>query len=175
VNDLGVPITSFKATDCILVANPVRSPDGMKSTRRVLGISEVRKHWTTDPLVEGGFVDLMKYEVKEDKLKPSDDLINGDSEMIKDVASNVRGWAGNWDAVWDNIVLRQKIKEETVAFAERTENPELLEAEFTVDSNNAFHQISEKIRTEVGLPMSDRVFPEWKKWLEKNSKRVGVK
>jgi len=174
VNDLGVPVTSFKATDCILVANPVRSSDGMKSSRRVLGISEVRKHWTTDPLAEGGFVDLMKYEVKEDKLKPSDDLINGDSEMIKDVASNVRGWAGNWDAVWDNIILRQKIKEETVAFAEKTESPNLLEADFTVDSNNAFHQISEKIRAEVGLPVSDRVFPEWKKWLEKNTKRTGL-
>ncbi len=172
VNDLGVPVTSFKATDCILVANPVKSPDGMKSWRRVLSISEVRKHWTKDPLVEGGFVDLMKYEVKEDKLKPSEDLINGDSEMIKDIASNVKGWAGNWDAVWDNILLRQKIKEETVSFAEKTENPELLEAEFTVRSNNAFHQISEKIMTEVGLPMADRVFPEWKKWLEKESKRM---
>ncbi len=174
VNDLGVPVTSFKATDCILVANPVKSPDGMKSWRRVLSISEVRKHWTKDPLAEGGFVDLLKYEVKEDKLKPTDDLINGDSEIIKDIASNVKGWAGNWDAVWDNITLRQKIKEETVSFAQKTENPELLEAEFTVRSNNAFHQISEKIMAEVGLPDSNRVFPEWKKWLEKESKRVNL-
>src|SRR3989344_2189202 len=29
VNDLGVPRTSFKATDVIVVANPVRSPDGI--------------------------------------------------------------------------------------------------------------------------------------------------
>jgi archaeal flagellar protein FlaI len=174
VNDLGVPVTSFKATDCILVANPVKSPDGMKSWRRVLSISEVRKHWTKDPLTEGGFVDLLKYEVKEDKLKPSDDLINGDSEIIKDIASNVKGWAGNWDAVWDNITLRQKIKEETVDYSKKTENPELLEAEFTVRSNNAFHQISEKIMAEVGLPDSNRVFPEWKKWLEKESKRMNL-
>ncbi|MEI7718960.1 MAG: type II/IV secretion system ATPase subunit [archaeon] len=174
VNDLGVPVTSFKATDCILVANPVKSPDGMKSWRRVLSISEVRKHWTKDPSIEGGFVDLMKYEVKEDKLKPSDDLINGDSEIIKDIASNVKGWAGNWDAVWDNITLRQKIKEEIVSYAAKTENPELLEAEFTVRSNNAFHQISEKIMAEIGLPNSNRVFPEWKKWLDVESKRMNL-
>ncbi|VVB80739.1 Type II/IV secretion system protein [uncultured archaeon] len=174
VNDLQVPVTSFKATDCIVVANPIKSPDGLKSVRRLLQISEVRKHWNKDPLDEGGFVDLMKYEVKEDKLKPSDDLINGDSEIIKDIASNVKGWAGNWDAVWDNIVLRQKIKQETVDFVEKTKNYDLLEAPFTVKSNNAFHQISEKIREEVGLPVSERVFPEWKKWLEKNSKRVGI-
>ncbi len=174
VNDLNVPVTSFKATDCIVVANPIKSADGLKSVRRLLQVTEVRKHWTKDPLTEGGFVDLMKYDVKNDKLKPSDDLINGDSEIIKDIASNVRGWAGNWDAVWDNIILRQKIKQETVDYAIKTKNLELLEAPFTVISNNAFHQISEKMREEVGLPTSERVFPEWKKWLDKESKKLGL-
>ncbi len=174
VNDLGVPITSFKATDLIVVANPIKTPDGLHSWRRVLEIAEVRKHWNKDPLEEGGFVDLMKYDVEADMLKPSEDLINGDSEIIKDIASNVKGWAGNWDAVWDNVVLRQKIKEETVKFAEKMNKPDLLEAEFTVLSNNAFHQISDKITSEIGLPSSDRVFPEWKNWLERESKRVGL-
>ena len=174
VNDLGVPVTSFKATDCIVVANPIKTADGLHSWRRVLQIAEVRKHWTKDPLDEAGFIDLMKYDVEEDLLKPSEDLINGDSEIIKDIAANVRGWAGNWDAVWDNIVLRQKIKEEIVSHSIKTANPELLEAEFNVLSNNAFHQISDKVRQEVGLPISDRVFPEWKNWLEKESKRVGL-
>ena len=172
VNDLQVPITSFKATDCIVVANPIKSPDGLHQWRRMLQITEIRKHWNKDPLDEHGFVDLMKYNVEKDVLEPSEDLINGDSEIIKDIASNVKGWAGNWDAVWDNIVLRQKIKEETVSFAEKMKNNDLLEAPFTVLSNNAFHQISDKIRQEVGLPDSDRVFPEWKKWLEKESRRL---
>ncbi len=174
VNDLQVPITSFKATDLIVVANPIKSPDGLKSWRRVLQISEVRKHWEKDPLAEGGFIDLMKYDVKEDKIKPSDDLINGNSEIMKDIASNVRGWAGNWDAVWDNVVLRQKIKEESVSFSEKMNLPELLEAEFTVKSNNAFHQISNGVNEEIGLPTSERVFPEWKKWLEKEAKRLDL-
>jgi archaeal flagellar protein FlaI len=174
VNDLGVPVTSFKATDLIVVANPIKSPDGLHSWRRVLQITEVRKHWEKDPLSEGGFVDLMKYNVKKDLLEPSDDLINGDSEIMKDIASNVKGWAGDWDAVWDNVILRQKIKEEIVSFSEKMKVPEMLEAEFTVKSNNAFHQISDEIHEEVGLPTSERVFPEWKRWLEKESKRLNL-
>ncbi|MFA5061170.1 MAG: type II/IV secretion system ATPase subunit [Candidatus Pacearchaeota archaeon] len=172
VNDLSVPVTSFKATDLIVVANPIKTPDGMHSWRRILQISEVRKHWVEDPLREGGFVDLMKYDVEEDKLKPTEDLINGDCEIIKEIASKVKGWAGNWDAVWDNILLRQKIKEELVSFSEKTNNPEILEAEFVVNSNNAFHKISDEVSEEIGLPKSEEVFPRWKRWLEKESKRV---
>ena len=174
VNDLGVPVTSFKATDCVVVTNPIKSADGLHSWRRLLQITEIRKHWTKDPLEEGGFVDLMKYDVEKDELVVSDDLMNGDSEIVKDIAGNVKGWAGNWDAVWDNITLRAKIKQEIVDAAEKMKIPDLLEAEFNVKSNNSFHQISEKIREEVGLPVSDRVFPEWRKWLEREARRVGV-
>jgi len=175
VNDLGVPVTSFKATDCVVVANPIKSPDGMRSWRRVLQITEVRKHWTKDPMDEGGFVDLLKYNVNKDELELSDDLINGDSEIIKDIASNVKGWSGNWDAVWDNILLRAKIKEEVVKISDKLNNRDLLEAGFNSLSNNAFHQISGKIKEEIGLPLSDRVFPEWKKWLEKEATKFGLK
>jgi len=171
-NDLEVPVTSFKATDLIVVANPIKTADGLHSWRRVLSITEVRKHWEKDPLREGGFVDLMKYDVKEDKLKATDDLINGDSEIMKEIASNVKGWAGDWDAVWDNVVLRAKIKQETVDFSERMDMPEILEGEFTVKSNNAFHQISDEVTEDVGLPVSDKVFPKWKRWLEVEAKKI---
>jgi len=174
VNDLGVPVTSFKATDLIVVANPIKSADGLHSWRRVLQIAEVRKHWTKDPLTEGGFVNLMKYDVEADMMKPSEDLINGDSEIMKEIASNVKGWAGDWDAVWDNVVLRQKIKQEVVDFSEKVKMPELLEADFTVKSNNAFHQISDEVTEDIGLPKSDVVFPKWKRWLERESKRMNL-
>jgi type IV secretory pathway ATPase VirB11/archaellum biosynthesis ATPase len=174
VNDLNVPTTSFKATDCIIVANPVKTADGMHSHRRVLQISEVRKHWTKDPLEEKGFIDLLKYNVEKDELEATEDLINGDSEIIKDIAAGVKGWAGNWDAVYDNILLRAKIKKETVDMAEKTGNMDLLEGQFTMSSNNVFHQISEKVRREIGLPVSKRVFAEWQGWLNKqiNSKKI---
>ena len=52
---------------------------------------------------------------KTDQLEPTDALINGDSEILKAIAGNVKDWAGNWDAVWDNIMLRGKVKEAIVA------------------------------------------------------------
>ena len=171
VNDLKVPATSFKATDIIVVCNPIKSPDGLHSWKRVVRISEVRKHWQKDTVEEKGFVDLMKYNVETDELEPTDDLMNGDSEIIKDIASNVKGWAGNWDAVWDNITLRAKMKEELVKTAEQLKNNLILESEFNRDANHAFHRISDEIRVETGLPWSDRVYPEWLKWLKSEIKK----
>ncbi len=167
VNDLQVPITSFKATDLIVVANPVKTPDGLHSIKRVVQISEVRKNWTKDPLEEGGFVDLMNYNVETDELEPSDELINGNSEIIKAIAANVKGWAGNWDAVYDNIILRGQVKQEIVNLAEKLKRPELLEAKFCNLSNAIFHRVCDEVTQEVGTPDSKKVFPEWKKRIEK--------
>ncbi|MCD4699142.1 MAG: hypothetical protein K8R91_01025 [Phycisphaerae bacterium] len=160
-----VPVTSFKATDIIVVCNPIKTPDGLHSWKRVVQIAEIRKHWTKDPLLEKGFVDLMRYNVEKDVLEPTEDLINGDSEIIKGIAANVKGWAGNWDAVWDNIQLRAKIKKEIVDVSEKEKLPEILEADFNVLSNNAFHEISDRVTREVGLPVGEKVFEEWRAWL----------
>jgi len=170
VNDLEVPITSFKATDCIIVANPVKTPDGLSSMKRIVQLAEVRKHWTKDPLEEGGFVDLLKYNVEKDELEPSEDLINGDSEVIKAIASSVKGWVGNWDAVYDNILLRAKIKQEIVDVAEKSKILGILEAKFNSLSNNMFHEFSKQVNEEVGLPVSEKVFPLWQAWLKKQVK-----
>jgi len=170
VNDLGVPTTSFKATDIIAVANPIKSADGLHTWKRLVQVTEVRKHWTKDPQEEKGFVDLLRFDIEKDELVPSDDLINGDSEVIKSIAGNVKGWAGNWDAIYDNILLRGRMKEELVKVAEKTKRLDLLEASFTSLSNNAFHRISDEVNREIGLPLSERVFPEWQKWLNKKVK-----
>ncbi|MGK0209177.1 MAG: flagellar protein FlaI [Patescibacteria group bacterium] len=172
VNDLGVPVTSFKATDLIVVANPVRSSDGLHSRRRVLSITEVRKHWEKDPEREGGFVDLMKYDVESDDLLPTDDLMNGESDIIKSIASNVKGWAGDWDAVWDNIILRQQIKEELVKVSDSMNLPEILEGDFVVASNNVFAEVSNEVSRDVGLPVSTEVFPKWREWLIREAKKL---
>ncbi|MBW6442623.1 Flp pilus assembly complex ATPase component TadA [Patescibacteria group bacterium] len=171
VNDLEVPATSFKATDIIAVANPIKTPDGLHSFKRLVSISEVRKHWKEDPLEEKGFVDLLRYNVETDQLEPTEDLINGDSEIIKNIAADVKGWAGNWDAVWDNIQLRSRIKEELVKKSDQINNPRILEAEFSTLSNQVFHRISDEIRQEIGLPVGDRVFSEWQKWLNQEIKK----
>ena len=170
VNDLGVPVTSFKATDCLIIANPVKTPDGLSSFKRVVQLAEVRKHWTKDPLEEGGFVDLLKYDVDKDELYATDDLINGDSEIIKSIAANVKGWAGDWDAVYDNILLRGKIKQELVDTSIKINNPDILEAEFNSLSNNMFHQYSKDVREDVGIPEGKKVFSLWQNWLMKEIK-----
>lgn len=167
VNDLGVPRTSFKATDVIVVANPVRSPDGLHRWKRITQVTEVRKHWEQDPLAENGFVDLLTYDSRTDQLQPSKDLLAGDSDVIKSVASGVREWAGNWNAVWDNIQLRADTKDILVKTAEKLKRPELLEAEFVVLANDAFHRVSESVREEHGELDSKRILTEWKEWLSR--------
>ena len=74
--------------------------------RRIVDISEVRKHWTKDPLEEKGFFKLMEYDTKKDMLVPTPQLMEGESEVIKDIASRVRDWVGHWDRVWENIAKK---------------------------------------------------------------------
>ncbi len=171
VNDLGVPKTSFKATDIIVITNPVRSADGLKSFRRVQCITEVRKHWVDDPLREGGFVDLMKYNPQTDTLEPTDALINGESEIIKRIAGNIPEWSGDWDGIWENILLRTKMKETLVEYANRELNFDILEAGFTVQSNDIFHQISEKVKEETGVLDNKKIFFEWEEWLKRELRK----
>jgi len=166
VNDLGVPITSFKATDIIAVVNPIKSPDGLHSWRRLMQLTEVRKHWLRDPEEEHGFVDLLKYNVTTDELEATPDMIAGESEIMKAVAANIKGFAGNWEAVWENVLLRAKIKEELVKTAEKTGMQKLLEAEFNYKANNAFHSISDRVREEIGFPEPKTVLREWQDWLK---------
>ncbi len=172
VNDLGVPKTSFKATDLIVLSNPVRSPDGLSYNRRVLQITEVRKHWEEDPLKEGGFMDLMKYNPKTDQLEITDDLKNGESEILKAIASNVKEWAGNWGAVWENILLRAKVKQTLLDYSIKYSKPEILEADFVIKSNDMFHISSENVKNETGILDSKRIYEEWEDWLKSNINKL---
>ncbi len=166
VNDLGVPPTSFKATDIIAICKTLRSADGLRRFRRMTEITEVRKHWDTNPSKEGGFVSLLEYSGKEDALKPSDTLVNGESEIINRVASYVKEWSGNWDAVWENIQLRAKIKETLVGLSDEMKMPDLLEAGWVTLSNSQYHLIVEKLREETGAADPKLVFSEWERWLK---------
>jgi type IV secretory pathway ATPase VirB11/archaellum biosynthesis ATPase/intein/homing endonuclease len=170
VNDLKVPVTSFKATDLIMVANPIKTPDGLRSMKRVVQLSEVRKHWIKDPEEERGFVDLIKYNVEKDELEPTDELMNGDSEIIKAIASNIKGFAGDWEAVYGNILLRAKIKQEIVDFSDKLKMPILLESKFNHLSNNLFHEFSKDVQEEYGIPVPDKVFSLWQNWLKETAR-----
>ncbi len=175
VNDLGVPRTSFKATDIIVVANPIRSPDGLHRWRRITQITEVGKYWEEDPVRENGFRDLMRYNSATDQLEPTADLLNGESDILKSIAGNVKEWAGSWDAVWDNIQLRAKIKESIAAMSEKAGMPQMLEANFVIAANDEFHVISEKVREEVGSLDSVRIYFEWNEWLKRHVKKLQMR
>jgi type IV secretory pathway ATPase VirB11/archaellum biosynthesis ATPase/intein/homing endonuclease len=170
VNDLGVPPTSFKATDVIPVCKTLRSADGMHRFRRMTEITEVRKDWESNPLKEGGFVNLMEYSGKLDKLKPSDTLVNGESEVLNRIASYVKEWSGDWSAVWDNIQLRAKIKQAMVEISDKIHRPELLEAEWVTLSNSKYHLIVEQLRKESGASEAAQVYDQWIQWFKAAAK-----
>jgi hypothetical protein len=170
VNDLGVPPTSFKATDIIVVCGMIRSADGLRRYRRVLEVTEMRKFWKNDPVDEGGFVNLMEYSTKEDKLKPTGTLLNGESVIINEIAKRVKEWHGNWDAIWSNIELRGKIKQTVVDYAKELKRPEILEAEWTSKSNENFHLMADEVRREVGSLDSKMIYDKWVEWFKKELK-----
>ncbi len=171
VNDLGVPNTSFKAIDLITICNLLRSPDGLHRFRRVTEITEVRKKWKTDPADEGGFVNLMEYSSKQDILKPTSVLTDGESEVLNEIAKRVRDWHGSWDLVWENILLRGKIKQATVDYAKNLNRPDILESNFTVESNEIFHIITDKIKQEVGGIDSKMIYENWLEWFKDRLKQ----
>lgn len=166
VNDLGVPPTSFKATDIILVCNVLKSPDGLHSFRRVVELTEVRKHWKTDPAEEGGFVNLLEYSAVDDILKPSKTLLMGESIVLNDIASRIREWKGRWDAVWENIKLRARILQTLVDYARAKNRLELLEAPAVIESNSNFHIISNSVKEELGILDNKTIYDRWLEWLE---------
>jgi len=172
VNDLGVPKTSFKAADIIMVANVVTSPSGLDHYRRLVQVSEIRKLWTEDPLLEKGFADLMQYNAKTDMIEPTDVLVEGESEILKAVGGRVREWAGNWDAIWQNIELRAKLKQALIEASDKAKLPDLLEAPTVVAANDEFHKISGQVAEEVGFTDPKRVYAEWQSWLKQRIKKM---
>lgn len=171
VNDLGVPNTSFKAIDLITICNMLRSPDGLHRFRRVTGLTEVRKHWREDPEAENGFVNLMEYSAKEDRLKPTPTLTDGESEVLNEIAKRVREWHGRWDEVWNNILLRAKIKKAMFNFATKLNKPQILEANWVLESNEMFHLISDAVKKEVGALDSGMIYSRWEKWFKRKLKK----
>ncbi len=166
VNDLGVPTTSFKATDIVVSVNKIKSPDGLQTYRRVTGITEVRKEWQEDPLNENAFVDLMRYDSSKDELVPTDELLNGESLILNRIAENVREWKNDWEAVWQNIKMREEMKQTLADKAEKYDRPELLEAETVVKANQKFHLLSNRVYEEYGSQEPERILNRWNEWLD---------
>ncbi len=168
VYDIGVPATSFKATDIVVIAAPIRIGGGMEKKRRVVQISEVIKAgWGKDVDPDKIFADIMIYNTEKDVLEATDLLDMGQSEIIGKIAKD---WGISIEEALENISLRAKIKEEMVKYGR--ENEAVLEAESVRDANNAYWMLLEESKNEHGKPDYKEIWEKWKKWFKEYVKRI---
>ena len=112
----------------------------------------------------------MKYNPETDQLEPTEDLINGDSDVLKSIAATTKEWSSDWNALWETIMLRAKINQALVDFSVKLNNPRILEAEFIATSNDAFHKIIEQVREETGSVNNEKIYSCWEDWLKREIK-----
>lgn len=173
VNDLGVPTTSFKATDMCIVQAPIRFKGSLKRHRRLIEITEVGKDWHSDPGEEKGFLNWAKFDAGKDTLELyKDDLVN--SDWIKRVMKN-RGLT--YDEIWQEIATRAASKQYLVQKSHEFEVPFLLEAVNTVRAQNKLANLAEKQREENGGVDHAQLGKDWQEWVDTEliKEVVGIK
>jgi type IV secretory pathway ATPase VirB11/archaellum biosynthesis ATPase/intein/homing endonuclease len=162
VNDLQVPTTSFKATDAVVVARPIRFSGSLKRARRVVEITEIKKHWTKDPDEEGGLLDLMLYTAKEDKLVFQEDSLK-DSELFQKIS---RTSGLNMNEMWTAIKSNASAKAFLVDLKNKYGLSQLLEAENYAKCNNKYMLLREE-QLELHKSVDyDELLGKWKFWVQ---------
>ncbi|MDO8625381.1 MAG: ATPase, T2SS/T4P/T4SS family, partial [Candidatus Diapherotrites archaeon] len=162
VNDLQVPTTSFKATDLVIVCRPIRFRGSLRRHRRLTQVTEVKKHWTVDPDKEGGLLDLMHYNAKDDRI----DLLE-DNLKESDLFERIQQTSGmGIDEIWKAIKTNAASKAFLVDLKNKHDLPELLEAENYCQSYNKYlilreNQLQERKKVDYDLLLSD-----WKDWTQ---------
>lgn len=160
VNDLGVPNTSFKATDVVVVARPIRFYGSLERNRRITQITEVKKHWVEDPDREDGLLDLVSYDAKKDTLELMEDNLKK-SELFPRI-SKLSGLS--IEQMWKGIRMNASAKEFLVKMKDEFKLPVLLEAENSVIANSKLMLIRENHLQEHGSIDYEAVLGEWKNW-----------
>jgi type IV secretory pathway ATPase VirB11/archaellum biosynthesis ATPase len=163
VNDLGVPNTSFKATDMCVTCAPIRFKGAIKRDRRLVEVTEIGKEWYEDPLKEGGLTDLVEYDASTDSHSILQKNIFEKSHFFKRTQKR-RGMG--IDDIWEDIVYRGKSKALLVEMKNKYDIPHLLESKYTVRANDKYLLMREESRAEVGKVDHDKVLEDWQKWLE---------
>jgi len=168
VYDIGVPATSFKAVDVVVIAAPIRSEGGIERKRRVVQISEITKiGWNTTPDPDKIFQDTMVYDTLKDELCTTDLLEMGQSQVIQSIA---RKWGITVEKALQNIQLRTDIKNTIVEHSK--EHEELLEAPTTRDANNMFWMSIEESKQRKGTVDYTEVRKQWMKWFKDYVRRL---
>lgn len=164
VNDLGVPTTSFKATDLVVVARPIRFKGSLTKHRRVVEVTEIKKHWDKDPSREGGLLALMKYDAAKDSLELQEDNLK-ESDLLKKIQTT-SGLTVN--DIWAEIRLRGNAKLFLVEKKNELGLPNLLESENTSLASNKMLLFKEKMIEENGRTDYEVLLTQFKAWVEKD-------
>ncbi len=164
VNDLGVQNTSFKATDIIITCAPVRFKGSLKRERRVVGITEVGKHWYDDPEREGGLIQLLDFDATRDTHFIVEQNLKK-SELLPKLAKR-RGLT--IEDLWKDITARGATKQFLVDMKNKHNIPDLLEAKYTVPANDKWLIILEKQRQEHGSVDYEQAVRGWESWVLEN-------
>ena len=148
VYDIGVPATSFKATDIVVIASPIRVGGGIERIRRVTQISEVSKLW--DKEFDKIFNDIMVYDATRDTLEATDIFHMGQSEIIGKIAKK---WGIRVEDAIENIKMRARMKEKIVEIGRN-------DARFVRDANNFYWSLLEKNKNFYEIE------EEWNEWIK---------
>jgi len=160
VYDIGVPATSFKAVDVVIVTAPIRRQGGVERKRRVTQVCEtIKQAWS--PEIDGNqvFSPLMEFDATVDRLKQLPRITIGQSTVIQQISHR---WGISVEKALENINLRIHIKEQIV-HAGTTIDDFFLEAECTRDANNQFWMLIEKEKHAHTLDYS-RIKKQWDSW-----------
>jgi len=160
VNDLGVPKGSFKVTDLIIIVNQIKSPTGLTRVRRVLGVTEVTKHWQDEP----EFLDLLVYNPKTDQLEPTDNLLKGKSIMLNEILKRSKGYK-NYNSVLTDLELRGWAKKKHLELAK---HKRYLEAEYISSANILFANLFENHKPLESLAKQKKFKEQFEKYLKKS-------
>ncbi|MEM2890473.1 MAG: type II/IV secretion system ATPase subunit, partial [Candidatus Hadarchaeum sp.] len=167
VHDLKITPSSFKATEAIAVAAPIRIRGGIERVRRLVQIVEVRKDWRHDPTAEEGFVPLMSHDYSRDCLRPTRTLLSGRSELIASIA---RKWGLAPLQVRRNLEFRARVQEDLVTEAAMGRSY-LLEAPFVLRANLAWHSFYEDQLKHGGVDYR-QLYQRWREWLNSAKEQV---
>jgi type IV secretory pathway ATPase VirB11/archaellum biosynthesis ATPase len=172
VYDLGIPSTSFKATDAIVVTQ--RLPMG----RRVTEIAELNKDVDIEKLGSGLeasrlFSSLMKYNNEKDALEFSSEYNPGESQVLNLIADR-RGITPM--QVWKDVLARARMYEKMIAEYKETGIHEVLELKASVDANKKYITLIDDQRYKEGGKYKnvdyDQAYAKWLKWFEEYVEQI---
>lgn len=136
--DMGIPPTSFAATDAVAVTGLVRPGGSQRSRRRLLEVTEVVK-----ASAPGEFRALLSYDPSGDAVS---DVGLAMSERVRAIAES---WSLTLEDALENIRIRAGIREALVDASRG--RPEILSAGWTARANAAFWALVEEGRTGADL------------------------